>query len=155
MICDHAIVFVSLPADQIQLTMHPSHRRFWREMLPRIKYRNPSVPISISRHNEATGPSLLHIYTRSLDSTSESGQEEKPSHSLEMRNLEESEILDALIAQTGALVIAPTPQELQEMQELKEFHEQSEKERVIVREHLLNERREAQLLKLAKGQGAA
>ncbi len=72
-----------------------------------------------------------------------------------MRNLEESEILDALIAQTGALVIAPTPQELQEMQELKEFHEQSEKERVIVREHLLNERREAQLLKLAKGQGAA
>ena len=122
-------------------------------MLPRIKYRNPSVPISISRHSEAIGPSLLHIYTQSSEPPSEPGQQQKPTHTLEIRDLEESEILDALIAQTGAVVIAPTPQEQLELEEGKEADERSERDRVIVREKLLIERREAKLLELAKGRG--
>ena len=72
-----------------------------------------------------------------------------------MRDLEESEILDALVAQTGAVEIAPTAQELQELADVKEFKERSEKDRVEVREKLLIERREEQLLKLARGEGAA
>ena len=122
-------------------------------MLPRIKYRNPSIPISVSRHNEALGPSLLHVYMQSSEPSSEAAQEQKPTHSLEMRDLEESEILDALIAQTGAVVIAPTPQEQLELEEAKEADERSERDRVIVRDKLLIVRREAKLLELAKGQG--
>ena len=72
-----------------------------------------------------------------------------------MRDLEESEILDAFVAQTGATEIAPTAQELEELAEVKEANERSEKDRVEVREKLLVARREEQLLKLARGEAAA
>ncbi|EUC29103.1 hypothetical protein COCMIDRAFT_87971 [Bipolaris oryzae ATCC 44560] len=157
---------------------HRGARKFWREMLPRIKYRNPSVPIQISRHNDADGPALLHIYTASKtqpaagttnapvaqqsDSTPPSGtpnarntlvpDTSKPTYTINIRDQMESEILEALVAQTGAQEIKPTEQELAEMREIAEFKERSEADRIQVRERLLKERREAELLKLARGE---
>ncbi|KAF5853826.1 hypothetical protein GGP41_006609 [Bipolaris sorokiniana] len=157
---------------------HRGARKFWREMLPRIKYRNPSVPIQISRHNDADGPALLHIYTASKtqpaagttnapvaqqsDSTPPSGtpnarntlvpDTSKPTYTINIKDQFESEILEALVAQTGAQEIKPTEQELAEMREIAEFKERSEADRVQVRERLLKERREAELLKLARGE---
>ena len=64
----------------------------------------------------------------------------------------ESEILEALVAKTGAQEIQPTEEELAEMREIAEFKERSEADRVQVRERLLKERREAELLKLARGE---
>ena len=127
-----------------------AYRKFWREVLPKIKYRNPSVPIQVSRHMDADGPSVLHIYTADPASSAQP-HTQAPTHSLNMRDLGESEILDALVAQTGAEQIKPTVQELQEMEELREFKERSEKDRLEVREKLLKERREALMLKLARG----
>lgn len=163
-----------------QATPHTKivNRKFWREMLPRIKYRNPSVPIQISRHNDADGPALLHIYTASKtqpaagttnapvaqqsDSTPPSGtpnarntlvpDTSKPTYTINIKDQFESEILEALVAQTGAQEIKPTEQELAEMREIAEFKERSEADRVQVRERLLKERREAELLKLARGE---
>jgi large subunit ribosomal protein MRP49 len=153
-------------------------RKFWREMLPRIKYRNPSVPIQISRHNDPDGPALLHIYTaaktqpvpgttnaptaQQSDSAPPSGtpnarntlvpDTSKPTYTINIRDQLESEILEALVAKTGAQEIKPTEQELAEMQEIAEFKERSEADRVQVRERLLKERKEAELLKLARGE---
>ncbi|KAF1943098.1 hypothetical protein EJ02DRAFT_453621 [Clathrospora elynae] len=157
---------------------HRGARKFWREMLPRIKYRNPSIPIEISRHNSADGPSLLHIYTSTktqptADSTNSPIAQQpdtsppsgtpnarntltpdtsKPTHTINIRDQLESEILDALVAKTGAEEIKPTEQELAEMREIAEFKDRSEADRVQVRERLLKERREAELLKLARGE---
>ncbi|KAJ5028496.1 CI-B8 domain-containing protein [Bipolaris maydis] len=157
---------------------HRGARKFWREMLPRIKYRNPSVPIQISRHNDADGPALLHIYTASKtqpaagttnapvaqqpESTPPSGtpnarnslvpDTSKPTYTINIKDQLESEILEALVAQTGAQEIKPTEQELAEMREIAEFKERSEADRVQVRERLMKERREAELLKLARGE---
>lgn len=64
----------------------------------------------------------------------------------------ESEILEALVEKTGAQEIKPTEEELAEMKEIAEFKERSEADRVQVRERLLKERREAELLKLARGE---
>lgn len=124
-------------------------------MLPRIKYRNPALPIQISRHNDPAGPSVLHIYTKSSSSaatTSSSPTPETPTHTLDIRDKQESEILRALIEKTGATELQPTEQEVQEMAELAEQRERSEKDRVEVREKLLKERREAELLRLARGE---
>jgi len=52
-----------------------ANRKFWREMLPRMKYRNPSISMTVSRHNDPDGPSLLHIYTNNKASTQISGDE--------------------------------------------------------------------------------
>ena len=146
-------------------------------MLPRIKYRNPSVPIEIARHNDADGPSLLHIYTAKTQPTAGSTNApttqqsdtappsgtpnarntlvpdtSKPTYTIKIRDQTQSEILEALVKETGAQELQPTEQELAEMQEIKEFKERSEADRIQVRERLLKERREAELLKLARGE---
>lgn len=138
-------------------------------MLPRIKYRNPSIPISITRHSDPDGPSLLHIYTRSQTTASQSTPSatssatpnpqttlvpdtSPPTHTLNIRDQQESEILDALTRTVGATPIEPTEQEKVEMRELEDFRERSERDRVEVREKLVKERREQELLKLARGE---
>jgi large subunit ribosomal protein MRP49 len=144
-------------------------------MLPRIKYRNPTIPISISRHNDPDGPSLLHIYTtaptpqQAPTTSSVSNQAPSssatpnpqttlvpdtspPTHTLNIRDVNESEILDMLVKTIGATQLEMTEQEKAEMQEMKEQNERSEKDRVEVREKLAKERREQELLKLARGE---
>lgn len=139
-------------------------------MLPRIKYRNPSIPIQISRHNDPDGPSLLHIYTAQnppepsapQTPTPPSGtpnarntltpDTSSPTHTIDIKSKDESQILELLIAKTGATVIKASPEELAELEEIKEFKAKAEKDRVEVREKLLAERREEELLRMARGE---
>ncbi|KAF2689754.1 hypothetical protein K458DRAFT_414006 [Lentithecium fluviatile CBS 122367] len=138
---------------------HRGARHFWREMLPRIKYRNPTVPIAISRHQDAAGPSLLHIYTSTAPSKTTTPADAPtltpdtpaPTHTIDIRRKHESEILDLLIEHTGATPIPATEQELEEQAEIAEFKERSEKDRVEVRDKLMRVRREEELLRLARG----
>ena len=155
-------------------------RKFWREMLPRIKFRNPAIPIQISRHTDPDGPGLLHIYRKSAASSSsttttpptdgaaagtptppagtpharntQTPDTTPPAHTFKIRDLQPSEILQMLIDKTGAVVVDATPEETAQMAELADFRERSEADRVMVREKLLKERREAELLKLARGE---
>lgn len=163
-------------------------RKFWREMLPRIKYRNPSIPIEISRHTSPDGPALLHIYTDAMHPNTPDGSSNTsvpslhtqsgtaatppsgtpnarntlvpdataPSHTINIRDQAPSEILDALLATLPeSQVVRPTKEEESQMEEMKEFKERSEADRVMVREKLLKERREAELLRIARGETVA
>jgi large subunit ribosomal protein MRP49 len=144
-------------------------------MLPRIKYRNPSIPISITRHTDPDGPSLLHIYTRASQpkeiqnptppnpsapnssatpnpQTTLVPDTSPPTHTLNIRDQQESEILEALCKTVKVQVVEPSEEEKEEMRELEAFKERSEKDRVEVREKLVKERREQELLKLARGE---
>lgn len=51
-------------------------------------------------------------------------------------------------------MLRPTEREEEELREIAEFKERSEKDRVLMRETLMKERREAELLRLARGEGA-
>jgi large subunit ribosomal protein MRP49 len=53
---------------------------------------------------------------------------------------------------TGAEHLKATPQEKEEQEEIAEFKVRSEADRVLVREKLVKERREAELLRLARGE---
>ncbi|KAL6710756.1 hypothetical protein ACN47E_007813 [Coniothyrium glycines] len=153
-------------------------RKFWHEMLPRIKFRNPSIPIQISRHSNLEGPSLLHIYTHAKTQptaattnapTAQQPAESTPSatpnarftqvpdtstptYTIDMWDQQPADILEQLVAKTGAQTLEPTEQELEDMQRIKEHKEASNKDRVLVREKLLAVRREAELLRLARGE---
>lgn len=163
------------------------YRKFWREMLPRIKYRNPSVPIEISRHNSPEGPALLHIWTKSIPNTPDGSSNTSipslhtqsataatppsgtpnarntqvpdattPTFTIDVRNQAQSEILDALLAKLPeSQILHPTPEEELQMAEMDEAKVRSEADRVLVRERLVKERREAELLKLARGEVTA
>ncbi|KAF2470647.1 uncharacterized protein BDR25DRAFT_286772 [Lindgomyces ingoldianus] len=151
---------------------HRGARKFWREMLPRIKYRNPSIPIEIIRHNDPAGPAKLYIYTTSLDPTPSNPPKPEttpqptptvastitaaaPTYTIDIRMIQESQILTALIEATGARVIEATEQEKEEIRDMEEFKERSEKDRQEVREKFLAGRREEELLKLARGEVAS
>jgi large subunit ribosomal protein MRP49 len=138
-------------------------------MLPRMKYRNPSVPMTIARHNDADGPSLLHIYTRQTQAPTPPSTSAPPSatpnpqttlvpdtapptHTLNIRDMEHSEILEALIKTIEVQEIKPTEEEQEELRNMAEQRERSEKDRVEVRDKLMKERREQELLKLARGE---
>ena len=69
-----------------------------------------------------------------------------------MRDQSDSEILAALIERTGAEQLEPTAEEVAKIQELEEARERANADRILVREKLVKERREAELLKLARGE---
>ena len=100
----------------------------------------------MTRHSDPEGPAYLHIYTTPL------AEDAAPAHTIDVKTLHESEILDLLIEKTGAVVLQTPPEEAQEMAEQEEFAERSEKDRVEVREKLMKVRREEQLLKVARGE---
>lgn len=165
----------------------PAARKFWREMLPRIKYRNPSIPIQIARHTSPDGPALLHIYTQSEPNTPDGSSNTSvpslhtqsatsatppsstpnaratqvpdataPAFSLDIRDQAPSEILDALLAKLpDCRVIRPTPEEEQQMLDMAEFAERSEADRELVRAGLERKKREAELLRMARGEAVA
>src|SRR4030095_5123295 len=37
-------------------------RRFWRVCLPRLKYYNPAIPMTVQQTDDQSGPALLTIY---------------------------------------------------------------------------------------------
>ncbi|CAI6257560.1 unnamed protein product [Periconia digitata] len=154
---------------------HHGARKFWREMLPRIKFRNPAIPIEISRHEQAEGPSLLHIYTTAFPpdtstnpatkaptppSSTPNAQNTltpdtaKPEHTIDIRSMSELTILEQLIAKTGAEVIEMTPEEQEEWEEVQKFKETSERDRQTVRDKLMRERHEQELMRIARGDAA-
>jgi large subunit ribosomal protein MRP49 len=144
-----------------------SARHFWHEVLPRIKYRNPALPISITRHDDPAGPAYLHIYTSPATSTQTPAtpgtaaapeaalEAAKPTHTIDVKALHESEILEALVEKTGAVVLRTPPEEAAEMAEIEDFKERAEVDRVEVREKLMKVRREEELLRLARGEASS
>ncbi|KAH7399139.1 CI-B8 domain-containing protein [Phaeosphaeria sp. MPI-PUGE-AT-0046c] len=150
---------------------HRGARKFWREMLPRMKFRNPSIPMTISRHTDPDGPSLLHIYTTSnTPSTTSSNPSAPPSatpnpqttlvpdtseptHTINIRGMQDSKILAALLRTVpGIKELQPSAEEEEEMAEMRALREQGERDRVMVKERLTKERREEELLKIARGE---
>jgi large subunit ribosomal protein MRP49 len=141
------------------------NRKFWREMLPRIKYRNPTVPIEISRHQDPHGPALLKLYMTTpssstptasdlppTSSTSATPSTATPTHTVDIRMVAESEILAHLVSRTGAEEIKATEEEEAELVELADSKGRRDKDRVEVLEKLTKARREAELLRLARGE---
>lgn len=129
-------------------------------MLPRLKYRNPSVPITVKRHKDPAGPCLLHIYTApstpntvAPDSTTPTDvPDTAPAHTFNVRDLPHSQILATLVKATGATEIQPTPEEQQELLEVEEDKARSQADRVLVREKLVKQKREDELLRMARGE---
>lgn len=73
-----------------------------------------------------------------------------------MRDAQPGEILDALLAKLPeSTVVRATPEEEMQIEEMKVMAERSEADRVLVKEMLTRERREAELLRLARGEVTA
>jgi large subunit ribosomal protein MRP49 len=118
---------------------------FWKNMLPRLKYHNPSIPMSVARTADQAGPSTLSIFLRDSPASSTSSSE-KPTHTsadtttgalrasaaevltIDMKDKSEDDILAEFMEVSGAKRVVPTTSEMEALRELEEQKERSAKD---------------------------
>ncbi|KAM6480258.1 mitochondrial ribosomal protein L51 [Trichoderma sp. SZMC 28011] len=155
---------------------HMGARKFWREYLPRLKYHNPSIPMIVNRHDQNQLPPTMTIYLRKADSSaanpaSSSEPIAQPSSSrtnlskaqpptadervvhIDMANKHSSHILEFFMAETRAVPLQPTNEEIAEMQALETLRKNAEVDRERVRLLRLEKKKEEDMLKRARAAG--
>ncbi|EMT68545.1 hypothetical protein DER46DRAFT_655061 [Fusarium sp. MPI-SDFR-AT-0072] len=151
---------------------HMGAKKFWRENLPRLKYHNPSVPMIVNRHSRNNKKPTLSIYLRKPDaSTPAPATRSQPSSSrnnmskatppdadekiitVDMTEKHSSHILEYVLAETRAVPIKPTKEEIRELQELDAMARQAEVDRARMRSLREEKKREEDMLKRARAAG--
>ena len=148
---------------------HFGARKFWRNYLPRLKYHNPAVSMTINRTTDQAGLSTMTIFfapppdpistTRSpiptsstSTSTTISGQAPfDRTESIDMKYKNESDILARLMSLTTATPVVATPEEEAELQGLEEQRKRGLQDAERMAEVNERRRREKSLLQAARG----
>jgi len=148
---------------------HLGPRKFWRHYLPRLKYHNPAVPMTVNRTTDQDGPATLTVFfappsdsqspTSSPAPTSSTSQSTSPSEhapferteSINMKYRHEPEILALLMEITKATPVEATPEEQADLQELEEQSSRSETDSRRSAEVNEKKKREADVLAQARG----
>ena len=148
---------------------HLGARKVWRKYMPRLKYHNPAISMTVNRSNNQEGPATLTVYfappPRSSSATSSPAppSSTEPSTTpfghtpadltamIDMKHKNESEILSRLLELTKGVPYEATPEELDELKEVDVEKRRSERDREA--QAKLNEvrRQEKALLDLARG----
>ncbi|TKA69293.1 hypothetical protein B0A49_03114 [Cryomyces minteri] len=154
---------------------HMGPRKFWQHYLPRLKYHNPAIPMTVDRTQTQSGLATLTIFftqpTTSSDSTtplpaptSSTSGDTAPSASyaptertvsINMKHRTDAEILTQFMEATKATVVEATPEELEEMRELEEQGARSQRDSARSMEVNKQRKREADMLAQARGYIAA
>ncbi|RDW82255.1 hypothetical protein BP6252_03367 [Coleophoma cylindrospora] len=135
--------FAAKPSDG-----HMGPRKFFKQCLPRLKFHNPAVPMTVNRTTDVTGPATLTIHfadpataektgpaisstTSSTTSTGPVAASTSPAptirtETIQMKHVHESEILSQVMALTKAKIVMPTPEEEQEIKDLQQQRVESE-----------------------------
>jgi len=160
-----------LPDSQDQDTETFS-RKFWRNCLPRLKYHNPAVPMTVNRTTNQTGPALMTVHFTSPEATikpeissttnkqtstgpvpeSKAGPPTERTEVINMKHRQDSEILEQLLKLTKAKVVRPTAEEQREIQEMEEQNARSERDAAMMAEVNATKKREAEILEQARGE---
>ncbi|KAL4892604.1 50S ribosomal protein Mrp49 [Aspergillus ambiguus] len=125
---------------------HQGARHFWRNCLPRLKYHNPSVAMSVKQTDEQDGPAALTIYfaeqaSKAAALNAASAVEDKhapaPAASektaiVDLKNLDYKEIWNKVALLTGAQDVAASDDELKQLARFEQMKQQSERDRARV-----------------------
>jgi len=127
---------------------HMGARKFWRECLPRLKYHNPAVSMTVNRTADQTSGSTMTVFfAPSVDPNSPAENTESSVNEraqvIDMKYKHWTEILDKLIKVTNAVEVKPTEGEILELRQLEEERIKSEEDRTrtaAVRAQILREK---------------
>ncbi|KAF2214627.1 hypothetical protein CERZMDRAFT_36614 [Cercospora zeae-maydis SCOH1-5] len=128
---------------------HMGSRKFWRHELVRLKYHNPSVPMTVDRTALQDEQAVMSIHRQP------EGEEVERVETINMKNYHSSEILDALIRLTNARQVEPTEEDLEQLAKLEEQRQRSLRDSKLSQEVRARVKREKELLKQARGDIAA
>ncbi|KAF4818030.1 hypothetical protein CGCSCA5_v005657 [Colletotrichum siamense] len=126
---------------------HMGPRKFWQNMLRRLKYHNPAVPMIVNRKATNEGAAMMHIYfskgapidpatlPQNPSSAMDGSKAPEPTENervvkLDIKDKRSEEILERFIAEAEATPVTPTEEELREMEEVEKLRVKGEKDRV-------------------------
>ncbi|CAD6574231.1 MAG: hypothetical protein ASARMPRED_006611 [Alectoria sarmentosa] len=147
---------------------HLGARKVWRKYLPRLKYHNPAISMTVNRTLDQGGPATLTVFfappPRSSSATASSAPSSTdpsaaPSgyapaariETIDMKHKHESEILSRLLELTRGITYEASPDELAELRDVDEEQKRSERDREAQARLNEIERQEKALLDLARG----
>lgn len=152
---------------------HFGARKFWRNCLPRLKYHNPAISMTVNRTKDQDGPATLTIFfappphlassTSSPAPSSSTSSNTAPSEhapfdrvgSIDMKHIRDSEIMSLLTTLTKATPVIATPEEKAKLEEMREDNEIRRQDSLIGAKHREKLREEKALLDQARGAVAA
>jgi large subunit ribosomal protein MRP49 len=123
-----------------------SPRKFWRHYLPRLKYYNPAVSMTVHRFkNTAHRAKLTVTFSDPSDSTTGERKE-----MVVITRMPESQILHELLTLTKGREVEPTKEELEQMAELQEQLAEAKKDEKNSRAYMAKIREDKRLLEQAR-----
>ncbi|KAF2834632.1 hypothetical protein M501DRAFT_1000082 [Patellaria atrata CBS 101060] len=160
---------------------HLGARQFWRKILPRLKFRNPTIPMTVDQTLPQTDASTLTLHYSSIPTNLASSppafttttsipvsrmpkspssqisaqpseaQEEEFTHTIPLKHRTIEDIYDEFAAVSGAKEVEPTEEDLTLSRMLKETALRSERDRRKVAEVVATRKAEEARLKAARG----
>lgn len=148
---------------------HFGARKFWRNYLPRLKYHNPAVSMTVNRTKDQDGPAILTVFfappSRLASTTSSPAPlstatfdtapcEHAPFDrvkTIDMKQIRDSEIMSLLMTLTKATQVMATAEDKAELEEMREDNEIRRQDALIGAKYREKVREEKALLEQARG----
>lgn len=145
---------------------HQGARHFWRNCLQRLKYHNPSIPITVKQTDEQDGPAALTIYfagkigTKAAEVHAASIQDKyaptalstEKSIVIDAKGLDYTEIWKRVKNATGAEDLSATTEELAEVEKYNKMDERSKVDAVRVAAIRQAKKDQERMLQEARGE---
>lgn len=146
---------------------HAGARHFWRNCLPRLKYHNPGVPMSVTQTTNQQGPAALTIYfaervgsaatalaneKKVIDELAPAPEANEQSAVLDIKNRTYQQIWDRVQAMTNAKVVPANSEDIALSQKLAEIKKKSGPDRERVQAIRQAKKDQERMLAEARGQ---
>lgn len=146
---------------------HAGARHFWRNCLPRLKYHNPGVPMSVTQTSNQQGPAALTIYfaervgsaatalaneKKVIDELAPAPEANEQSAVLDIKNRTYQQIWDRVQAMTNAKVVPANSEDIALSQKLAEIKKKSGPDRERVQAIRQAKKDQERMLAEARGQ---
>ncbi|MCJ1402667.1 hypothetical protein MMC11_005887 [Xylographa trunciseda] len=131
---------------------HLGPRHFFQHCLPRLKYHNPGVSMTVNRTTNQAGPATMTVFfaTPPTSAAPPSTSVNERVEVINMKHRPESEILLKLLEVTKAVKVRATEEEELELRAMEEERARSEVDRERNRLFIEEKRRQEALLAQAK-----
>ncbi|KAF7180271.1 hypothetical protein CNMCM7691_009438 [Aspergillus felis] len=144
---------------------HQGARHFWRNCLPRLKYYNPGIRMTVKQTDEQEGPAALTIYfaeqaskaaalnaSQVQDKYAPAPSETEKTAVVDLKNLDYKEIWNKVKMMTGAEELQATADEEAELKKLEKMRQQSDKDRARVSAIRQAKKDQERMLQEARGE---
>jgi large subunit ribosomal protein MRP49 len=146
---------------------HRGARHFWRNCLPRLKYHNPGVGMTVKRIDDQNGPSALTIYfaekagsaatavaneKKVTDSLAPAPEANEDSVVLDLKNRTDKEIFDRLQIMTNAKTVNATPEDVEMAKKWAAIEAKSGPDRERVKSIRQAKKDQERMLAMARGE---